>query len=242
MTTTSSMGSTSSLLSSVLSNSTVSSTSSSSTASSTSSSSSGTSSLGKNDFLQLLVTQLNNQNPLDPQDNTEFVAQLAQFSSVESLQNLNTSVDSILSNYNSSQALQASSLVGRSVINAGSTSVVDTSTGMTGSVVLPSSGSNVAVGVYDSSGALVDTINLSATSAGTHSFTWDGKNGDGTTQASGTYTFKATASIEGTATALTTNLPNTVSSVTMGSTGSEMTLNLADGSSVALSKVTTIGQ
>jgi len=239
MTTTSSTTNTSSLLSSVLANSK---TSSSSATSSGATTSGSTSSLGKNDFLKLLVTQLNNQNPLNPQDNTEFVAQLAQFSSVESLQNLNTSVDSILSNYSSSQALQASSLVGRAVIAEGSTSVVNTATGMSGSVVLPSSGSNLSVGVYNSAGSLVDTIPLDATSAGSHSFSWDGKDSDGNTLASGTYTFKATAAIGGTSTALATYLPNTVSSVTLGTSGSDMTLNLADGTSVALANVKTIGQ
>ena len=239
MTTTSSTTSSSSLLSSALANSKVS--SSSTTSSGAATSESTTSSLGKNDFLKLLVTQLNNQNPLNPQDNTEFVAQLAQFSSVESLQNLNTSVDSIVSNYNSSQALQASSLVGRSVIAAGSTAVVDTTTGMTGSVVLPSSG-DLSVGVYNSAGSLVGTIPLNASSAGSHSFSWDGKDSSGQTLASGTYTFKATAAIGGTSTALTTYLPNTVSSVTLGTSGSDMTLNLADGTNVALANVKTIGQ
>src|SRR5471032_795987 len=71
--------------------------------------------LGKDAFLQLLVTQLKNQNPLDPQDNSAFVAQLAQFSSLEGITTLNTTVSSIASNASSSQALQASSLVGRSV-------------------------------------------------------------------------------------------------------------------------------
>jgi flagellar basal-body rod modification protein FlgD len=213
-----------------------------STSTTSSSSSSSTSSLGKDDFLQLLVTQLNNQNPLDPQDNSEFVAQLAQFSSVESLENLNTSVESILSNYQSSQALQASSLVGRSVIIESSASVVDTSSGMSGSVVMPSSGSDVTVNVYDSSGSLVKTIDLGTQSSGTVDFSWDGTDEDGETLDSGTYTFSATASISGTSTALTTYLPATVSSVTLGSDGSDMTLNLAGGSSVSLSNVQTIGQ
>ena len=69
--------------------------------------------LGKDAFLQLLVTQLKNQNPLDPQDNSAFVAQLAQFSSLEGITTLNTSVNNISGSFKSSQALQASSLVGR---------------------------------------------------------------------------------------------------------------------------------
>jgi flagellar basal-body rod modification protein FlgD len=222
----------------------LSSTTKTSTASTTtdSSSSSSSSSLGKNDFLQLLVTQLNNQNPLDPQDNSEFVAQLAQFSQVEGMQNLNTSVDSITSSFQSSQALQASSLVGRSVIAETSKAVVDTTTGITGAVKLPADGSETTVSVYDSTGAVVKKISLGAQEAGNVSFTWDGTDDSGTALASGTYTFKATSTIDDTKTALSTYMPATVNSVTLGQDGEEMTLNLAGMGSVKLSQVQVIGQ
>lgn len=216
---------------------------SSSSASSTAStaSSTGTSSLGKDSFLKLLVTQMQNQNPLDPQDNSEFVAQLAQFSSLETMQNLSSTVDSISTQYQSSQALQASSLVGRSVVvDAGATSV-DTTAGMTGSVVVPSSSSATTVKVYDSAGSVVRTLDLGTQSAGTASFTWDGKDESGETLASGNYSFVANGSLDGTSTSLTTYLPATVNSVTMGTSGADMTLNLASGNSIALSKVQQIG-
>ena len=219
--------------------------SSSSSSSTSSSSSSDSSALGKTDFLQLLVTQLNNQNPLDPQDNTEFVAQLAQFSSVESLQNLNTSMDTILSNYQSSRALQASALVGRSVLVETDKALVDTSEevgGMQGSMDLPSTSANVSVAVYNASGEKVKTISLGQQSAGTVEFSWDGTADDGTVLDSGSYTFKATATLDGTETALTTYLPAVVSSVTLGQDSEEMALNLAGIGSVALSKVKMIGQ
>ena len=199
------------------------------------------SALGKDAFLQLLVTQMQNQNPLDPQDNGEFVAQLAQFSSLESMQSLNSSVSTIANNYQSSQALQASSLVGRSVIAQTDTAVVDPTKGLTGSVALTSSSSNTTVGVYDSKGDLVRSIDLGSQSAGNASFTWDGKDSNGAVAAAGTYTFKAAATVDGTATAMSTYLPATVNSVTMGTNGGELTLNLAGLGSVALSKVQTIG-
>jgi flagellar basal-body rod modification protein FlgD len=201
----------------------------------------GASTLGKDSFLQLLVTQMQNQNPLDPQDNSEFVAQLAQFSSLETMQNLSTSVDAIGGMYQSSQALQASSLVGRSVIvDSGSTSV-DTTKGMTGQVVLPSTSTTTSVNVYDSTGTIVRTIDLGEQKAGNASFTWDGKDDAGQTLATGNYSFKATGSLDGTNTGLTTYLPATVTSVTMGSAGTAMTLNLANGENIALSKVQQIG-
>lgn len=197
--------------------------------------------LGKDAFLQLLVTQMQNQNPLEPQDNGEFVAQLAQFSSLESMQNLTTTVDSIAGLYQSSQALQASSLVGRSVIvNAGSTTV-DTTKGMTGSVVVPSASSVTTVKIYDSQLNLVKTVDLGTQAAGNASFTWDGKNDAGETVAAGNYSFVANGSLEGKSTSLATYLPATVNSVTTGVNGSEMVLNLAGGQSIGLSQVKTIG-
>ncbi|TBU99978.1 flagellar hook assembly protein FlgD [Stutzerimonas kirkiae] len=202
---------------------------------------SGYGSLGKDDFLMLLVTQLNNQNPLDPQDNSEFVAQLAQFSSLESMTNLNTSMDTLVSSYQSSQALQASSLVGRSVIISSDNTYVETGTEMTGSVVIPSAADAISVKVYSAAGNLVKSIPLdSQSSSGTVDFTWDGTNDSGEQLASGTYTFKASATLDGTSTALTTYLPATVSSVTIG--GSELSLNLAGAGSLSLSKVISIGQ
>lgn len=197
--------------------------------------------LGKDAFLQLLTTQLKNQDPLSPQDNTAFVSQLAQFSSLEATQNLNTTVDSIATTYQSSQALQASSLVGRSVIVATGSAVVDTTKGLTGSITVPASNSSTTVSITNSAGSVVDTIDLGSQAAGTTSFTWDGKASDGTVATAGTYSFVATGTVDGTGTALTTYLPATVNSVTMGVSGAEMTLNLAGGSSVGLSKVQTIG-
>lgn len=205
------------------------------------SSSSKNDALGKDAFLQLLVTQMKNQNPLEPQDNGEFVAQLAQFSSLESMQNLTSTVDSIAGLYQSSQALQASSLVGRSVVvNAGSTTV-DTTKGMTGSVVVPSASSVTTVKIYDPQLNLVKTIDMGTQSAGNASFTWDGTNDAGEKVAAGNYSFVANGSLEGKSTSLATYLPATVNSVTTGVNGAEMVLNLAGGQSIGLSQVKTIG-
>src|SRR5690606_21843221 len=134
----------------------------------------GDSAMGKDSFLQLLVAQMENQNPLDPQDNTAFVAQLAQFSSLESMNNLNSTVESFMGSYQSSQALQASSLVGRSVIVQSGQALVDTSKSFTGNVVMPASGSNLNIKVYNDSGAVVKTLELGEWSAGSVDFIWDG--------------------------------------------------------------------
>ncbi|AZE68729.1 flagellar basal-body rod modification protein FlgD [Pseudomonas synxantha] len=203
----------------------------------------GSQSLGKDAFLQLLVTQLKNQNPLSPQDNGAFVAQLAQFSSLEGINTLNDSVNNISSNFSSSQALQASSLVGRSIIIQTDKAMVDTSKSMNGSVEVPSAVGNISVKITDKDGNVVRTVDMGAQSAGSQSFIWDGKNEKGEIAPAGTYTFNAsTKNDKGDAVALATSLPATVTSVTLSKTGGEMLLNLAGGmGSVKLSQIQTIG-
>ena len=203
----------------------------------------GKQSLGKDAFLQLLVTQLKNQNPLSPQDNGAFVAQLAQFSSLEGINTLNDSVNAISSNFSSSQALQASSLVGRSIITQTDKALVDTSKSMTGSVAVTSAVGNVSIKITDKDGNTVRTIDTGPQSAGSSDFIWDGKNDKGEVAPAGTYTFTATTKNDkGDAVALATSLPATVTSVTLSKTGGEMLLNLAGGmGSVKLSQIQTIG-
>lgn len=198
--------------------------------------------LGKNEFLNLLVAQLNNQDPLSPQDNGEFIAQLAQFSTVEGVDKLNTSMESMLSGYQSSQALQASSLVGRKVIIPTDKAVVDTSETFKASLVLPATSGNVYVNVYDSAGSSVSRVNLGQQEAGNVSFMWDGKDASGNTLPPGTYKFEAQATYGTETKALYTMLPANVDSVTLGQNGGELMLNLAGLGSIGLSKVQVIGQ
>jgi flagellar basal-body rod modification protein FlgD len=196
--------------------------------------------LGKNEFLNLLVAQLNNQNPLEPQGNGEFIAQLAQFSQVEGIEKLNTSMSSLVTGYQSSQALQASSLVGRKVIVPGDKAVVDTSQSFKASLALPVSSSNVYVNIYDKAGSAVSRVNLGEQAAGNVSFTWDGKDSSGNLLPPGTYKFEAQASYADGTKGLNTMLPANVDSVTLG--GSELMLNLAGLGSVPMSQVQMIGQ
>jgi flagellar basal-body rod modification protein FlgD len=196
--------------------------------------------LGKNEFLNLLVAQLNNQNPLEPQGNGEFIAQLAQFSQVEGIEKLNSSMSSLLTGYQSSQALQASSLVGRKVIIPSDKAVVDTSESFKASLVLPVSSSNVFVNVYDNAGSVVSRVNLGEQAAGNVSFIWDGKDASGNILPPGTYKFEAQATYAEGTKGLYTMLPANVDSVTLG--GSELMLNLAGIGSVPMSQVQVIGQ
>ncbi|TVP89365.1 MAG: flagellar hook assembly protein FlgD [Pseudomonadaceae bacterium] len=199
--------------------------------------------LGKDQFLQLLVAQLNNQDPLSPQENGEFIAQLAQFSTVEGIENLNKSMESLLGGYQSSQALQASSLVGRSVTVPTSRSMVDTAVGMTGELVLNKPSEHVSVSVYSDSGSLITNLNMGAQKAGLHKFTWDGTDGNGNVLPPGRYKFEANAVLEGENKQLATLLPANVDSVSLGmGKNGDMVLNLSGLGSIELSEVFSIGR
>ena len=133
--------------------------------------------LGKNAFLELMVAQLNNQNPLEPQDNQAFVAQLAQFSSVEGLDNLNSTAEQMMSEFTSNAALQASSLVGQSVIVEGNdTGLLTTGGVVSGYTDLEASNSDMVLTIEDASGQTLEQIPLGNREAGAMSVRWDGYN------------------------------------------------------------------
>lgn len=214
--------------------------SSGTTKTSATSSATGNQTLGKDAFLQLLVTQMQHQNPLDPQDNSEFVAQLAQFSSLEGITSLNDSVSAITSAMASSQALQASSLVGRSVIVQNDKAIVDTAESFNAQFVVPQAISEAKVTIKDGDGNTVKTIELGEQKAGYADFIWDGTNDKGEKVDPGTYTFTASTTVDGQSVQMNTLLPAKVTSVSFNTTG-EMVLNLAGVGKVSLSDVQTIG-
>ncbi len=204
--------------------------------------------LGQSAFLELMVTQLKNQDPLSPQENTEFVAQLAQFSSVESLDKLNNNFDTFTSSFVANQALQASSLVGRSVTVPADTTVLEPGGVVSASVDVPASSGDVSVNIYAEDGSLVEQISLGAQPAGELVMRWDGMNvevnGEVTDWRSshenglpaGQYRFEISSTLDGNETRLDTALSANVNSVTVGPTGS-LVLNLAGIGAVSLADV-----
>jgi len=231
-----------------------SSTTGTSSSSSTSAGLSGTGnvSLGGTDFLTLMLAQLKNQDPTSPVDSNAFLSQLAELSTVEGINSLNTSFGTLANSLTSSQALQASSLLGHQALVQSSS--VDTSTdgqAITGAVNVPETSSSVTVDITNSSGVLVNQINLGAQSSGMADFSWNGKQGDGSAAPAGTYSVNAIVEGAAKGTAISTYINGTVESVTMGSgsstgtsttsTGtSGLTLNVAGLGSVPFSEVAQI--
>ena len=147
------------------------------TAGTTGTTASASPALDEQDFLQLMTAQLQTQDPLNPVSNADFFSQIAQFSTVSGISQLNSSFSSLSSQLSSSQSLQAAGLIGHGVLVPGSTTQL-TSSGLYGAVEVPSSGP-VTVQIRNSSGALVGTLDLGTQAAGTVPFTWDGKGADG---------------------------------------------------------------
>lgn len=181
--------------------------------------------LGKGDFMELLVAQLKNQDPLNPSEGTEFVAQLAQFSTVQGVQDLNTSFNTMSTNLKSSQAIQASSLVGHMVFVDSSTARLGTGGEVFGSITIDEPTDDTLLNIYDSRGLLVRQELLGAQDPGEIRFAWDGRNEAGESLPAGVYSFDALGLREGETTGLKTTLGANVNSVTIGA-GGEVTLNV----------------
>ena len=145
--------------------------------------------LNQDDFLKLLVTQLQNQDPLNPQDSSAFVTQLAQISQVEQTYNINSNLQSLLAGQNSASSLSSVSLIGKVVSAQGSQVALTSGSQSTFGLSLPSDAAKVTVQITDASGNTVRTLTQGATAAGTSSMTWDGKSDGGQTLPSGTYSF-----------------------------------------------------
>jgi flagellar basal-body rod modification protein FlgD len=168
-------------------------------------------------FLKLLTTQLKNQDPLNPMDNAQTTSQLAQISTVDGIERLNTTLKSMMSSMQSSDALQAANLLDKAVLVSGSGMLVSDSMGV-GGVQLDSAADKVSVTISDAKGVEVKRLELGALEAGTQEFVWDGKNNAGTVVADGDYTMSVTAYKGDTkVTASTLELASVNSVVTSGS-------------------------
>ncbi len=192
--------------------------------------------LGQDVFLELMVTQMQNQNPLEPQTNSEFVAQLAQFSSVEGLDKLNNTMGNFVGSFQSSQALQASSMVGRFVKVETDTAFLGKDGIVAGTIYLPQTTDDLKIKISDASGALVAEELMGVQKAGEITFAWDGKDEAGTQLEPGYYEFEVFADIDGEEVQVETALSANIDSVTVGASGA-ITLNIAGVGSVPMSAV-----
>jgi flagellar basal-body rod modification protein FlgD len=194
-----------------------------------------TSNLNVDDFLRLMTSQLQNQDPLKPLDSTEFVAQLAQFGTVSGVQGMQNSLNTLSASLRSSQLLNGASLVGHHVLTAATEASFDGSA-LTGQVDIPEGSSNVQLNISDASGQVVRHMSLPA-NAGKQTFQWDGTRDDGVAAVPGSYHVQVVAGSGNANQSLATYLYGSVGSVTMSADGTGLSVNTPELGAVALGAV-----
>jgi flagellar basal-body rod modification protein FlgD len=204
-----------------------------------------TSKLGKNemdqgDFLTLMTAQLKNQDPFEPVDNTQMVAQMAQFSSLAGISEMNTTLKALSDKLGGTSLNDAINYVGKTVLTEGSIAYPRTSGGLGGAVALAKDATDVSVAIKDKDGNTLKTIVLGKQSAGAVAFEWDGKTEAGEDAGEGPFTIKATARNADGAVDAAPLVWAPVSSVALGSDGKPQ-LNVTGVGQIPLSAVWQIG-
>lgn len=199
----------------------------------------GKSTLGKEDFLNLLVTQLSHQDPLNPMEDKDFTAQMAQFSSLEQLTNISTGIGALAQGAQRQEMLSAVSFIGKEVMAEGDSISVASGKASTMSFTIEEPATKVAINIYDSAGGIVRTIQKGAMQAGTYDVEWDGKDSNGNPVADGVYHAAMGAENgEGKAIMVKSTVSGTVKGVRVE--GSTYYLQLADGREVNLLSISKI--
>lgn len=175
-------------------------------------------------FLTLLTTQLKNQDPLNPLDNSQVTSQLAQINTVNGIEKLNSTLGQLLSAYDDSMSMQAANLIGKNVLVAGNNLVASAAGGAVGGASLASDADKVTVSIVDSAGKVVQTESLGAKSAGNFGFAWDGKDANGNDVPAGNYTFTVDATMGGAKVTASTLQVGTVNALVRGKTGFQLDL------------------
>jgi flagellar basal-body rod modification protein FlgD len=197
--------------------------------------------LGRDAFLTLLTTQLTNQSPLDPMDNEAFVAQLAQFSSVEGIKGMQSSLEDMVSGMRQDQMMSGANLVGKKVSIEGGYFAGGNGQQSQGSINLPNGADSVILSVYDSvTGDLIFQESQGSRGPGQASLEWNGRNSEGDLVPNGSYIMTAGVMKDGQSqTALVTTLAE-VRSVKWNPQTQQLSLEIANGTYVPLSSVESI--
>lgn len=190
--------------------------------------------LGKDAFMQMLIAQLKNQDPLNPMDGTQFVAQLAQFSSLEQLTNLNTTMGSLPSYLGNFSNAQMANLIGNEATAKGNVIAVSGSS-VKIAYQLPSDIQSGTIKIYDSNGSLVDTVKIGSQKTGLQNTTWNCSN-----QNTGNYTYEVNATdSNGKEVTVDKMISGTITGVSFKDNLSYLTIN---GQEVAFSNVIAINK
>jgi flagellar basal-body rod modification protein FlgD len=195
--------------------------------------------LDKDDFLKLFITQMQNQDPLNPMDSTEYIGQLAQLTQLEQSYNTNSNLKDIVSSLGAASAMSAVSFLGTEVSAAGSEIALQAGEAAQIRYTVPVDAVQVSVKIMDASGATVRSLTQGQTQAGDAVVAWDGTDAAGTQLPTGTYTVAVTATrATGSTFTCDTTVRGTVTGVDFS--GSEPVLSLG-GVKVSLGNILSVG-
>jgi len=198
-----------------------------------------TSVLGQEDFLKLLTTQLQHQDPMKPMENGEFMGQMAQFSTVSGITEMGESIDNLVSIYQGQKMSNSASMIGKqALVNGNWAQLADGQ--LSGAIELPTAANDVRIDVKSETGEVMASLGLGARMAGTQEFTWDGIRDDGSAAPEASYYLSAHAVRDGQSTAPAMQVYGTVQSIQLK--GSEVTLNVSGQGNVSFSNVKRISQ
>ena len=200
-----------------------------------------TSTLDQSDFLKLMTTQLMNQDPLQPMENGEFLAQMAQFSTVSGITEMNTSVQNLSESYRSQQLMQASGLINKSALVEGNFAELKADKGLSGAMVLDKATDGTKVVVKNLQGEEVYSEELGIKFKGIHEFKWDGVTTGGYTAPEGTYLVEVMALDNGEVYNPTTLVYANVNAISSAPAG-ELLLEVAGVGNLPFNDVYRVGQ
>lgn len=196
------------------------------------------STLGQNEFMKLMLTQMQHQDPFKPTGNTEFIAQMAQFSSVTGIDAMRASLDRFIDDQTTTRMLNAASLVGRTAMISGNTVQLRSDSPVAVEYILPDASQSTTATITDQAGELVHRIALGARDRGAHVLEWDGTTTAKGKAPPGLYNLNVEyASSDGGSVGASVSVATTVKSVNLGATGSGLTLSTSDGREVGISDV-----
>lgn len=188
--------------------------------------------LGQADFLQLLVAQLEHQDPAKPMDNFEFLSQIAQFGMVDGITRLEGSFNTVADSFRQGQLAQASSLLGREALAPGGNVRFD-GTAVSGQADIPAGVNSILLEIRTDAGALVRSESLPAGLSGEQAFSWDGLDGDGQPLPEGDYKIVVSGEVDGSRELIPVSVMNRVERVVMDEDGS-VRLSLSNGEEVSM--------
>lgn len=198
--------------------------------------------LKQEDFFALLTEQLANQDPTKPVDNDQLVAQMTSFTTADGISQLNEKFESFASSMTSNQALQASSLIGQSVLVTGNVGyMANQGDGMSGVIINDKTSQDTQITIQNTSGEIIRTMDIGTQAAGNIEFKWDGTDKEGNLLPPGNYAVTVQGSVFGEQTALPTAINRHVDSVSLSGSGAGVVLNLDGDVSIKLDDVIQIG-